>query len=188
MSASRVGRKPVIIPSGVEVKVQGQDLHIKGPKGQFVLPVHPGVKIVLEDKNQLKVVASNDGYCRKGSGMKLNKSITGTMRSKINSIVEGVTKGYERKLVLVGVGYRAQAKGTSLSLTIGYSHPVVIQAPPGVTFETPSLTEIVVKGIDKHLVGHAASIVRAVRPPEPYKGKGIRYASERIILKETKKK
>lgn len=188
MSASRVGRKPVTIPSGVEVKVQGQELHVKGPKGHSVMPLHPSVKIEVENNN-LKVVASNDGYCRTGSGSKLKKSIIGTFRSKINSVVEGVTKGFERKLVLVGVGYRAQVKSPQvLNLTIGFSHPVVIEAPAGVTFETPSVTEIIVKGIDKHLVGHTASIVRAVRAPEPYKGKGIRYANENVVRKETKKK
>lgn len=188
MSASRVGRKPVTIPSGVEVKVQGQDLYVKGPKGHTTLPLHPAVKIEFDENKHLKVVASNDGYCRTGSGAKLNKSITGTMRAKINNIVEGVTKGFERKLLLVGVGYRAAVKGKSLNLTIGFSHPVVIDAPEGVTFETPSQTEILIKGIDKHLVGHTAAIVRAVRSPEPYKGKGIRYANEKVVRKETKKK
>lgn len=187
MSTSRVGRKPVTIPSGVEVKVQGQDLYIKGPKGHLTLPLHSSVKIEVENQ-QLKVVACNDGYCRNGSGAKLNKSITGTIRAKINNIVQGVTAGFERKLLLVGVGYRAQVKGNTLHLTIGYSHPVAIEAPEGVTFEAPSVTEVLVKGIDKHLVGHTASIVRAVRSPEPYKGKGIRYANEIVVRKETKKK
>jgi|SRR5579883_102542 len=188
MATSRVGRKPVTIPSGVEVKLQGQDLLIKGPKGQYAVPLHPSVKVEVEDNKQVKILASNDGYCRTGSGSKLRNSITGTLRAKIHNIVHGVTKGFERKLVLVGVGYRAQAKGKTLNLTIGYSHPVVIEAPEGVTFETPSQTEILVKGIDKHMVGHAAAKIRAVRSPEPYKGKGIRYANESIVLKETKKK
>lgn len=188
MSTSRVGRKPVTIPSGVEVKVHGQDLSIKGPKGQLTIPLHPSVKIELENDNLLKVVASNDGYCRSGSGSKLNNSIIGTLRSKIFNIVHGVTQGFERKLVLVGVGYRAQLKGNSLNLTVGYSHPVVLEAPEGVTFETPSLTEIIIKGVDKHLVGHIAAKIRAVRSPEPYKGKGIRYSNEKVVRKETKKK
>jgi large subunit ribosomal protein L6 len=187
MSTSRVGRKPVVIPTGVEIKVSGQDLSIKGPKGHLSMPLHPAVKVEIEN-NQLKVLTSNEGYSRSGSGSKLKKSITGTTRAKINNVVQGVTKGYERKLVLVGVGYRAQAKGHSLHLTIGFSHPVVIDAPQGITFETPSNTEIFVKGIDKHLVGHIASKIRAVRSPEPYKGKGIRYADEIVIRKETKKK
>ena len=187
MSTSRVGRKPVAIPSGVEVKLVTEGLSIKGPRGHLTMPLHPSIKIDF-DNNQLKVSASNDGYCRSGSGAKLNKSIAGTIRATINNIVHGVTAGYERKLLLVGVGYRAQTKGNTLNLTIGYSHPVAIEAPEGVTFETPSLTEIIVKGIDKHLVGHTASIVRAVRSPEPYKGKGIRYADEKVLRKETKKK
>lgn len=188
MSTSRVGRKPVTIPPGVEVKVQDNTLSVKGPKGVFILPLHPAVNIEIENNNQLKILSSNTGYCRNGSGKKLKNSITGTMRAKINNIVEGVTKGFERKLVLVGVGYRAQVKGNDLHLTIGFSHPVVITAPEGVTFETPSQTEVFVRGIDKHLVGHTASIIRAVRSPEPYKGKGIRYANENVARKETKKK
>lgn len=188
MTASRVGRKPVMIPSGVEVILQGQDISVKGPKGVLTLPVHPAVKIELEDNKQLKVIASNDGYCRTGTGSKLNKSITGTMRAKISNMVQGVTKGFERKLILVGVGYRAQTKGNTLNLTVGYSHPIAIDAPEGVIFETPSATEILVKGMNKDLVGHTASRIRAVRCPEPYKGKGIRYANENIIRKETKKK
>lgn len=188
MTASRVGRKPVTIPSGVEIKVVESDLLVKGPRGQLTLSLHPSVNIELDDSNQLKVVAKNDGYCRSGTGTKLAKSIIGTIRSKINNIVQGVTNGFERKLVLVGVGYRAQVKDRTLNLTIGFSHPVAIEAPLGVTFETPSQTEIVVKGMDKHLVGHTAAIIRAVRPPEPYKGKGIRYANEKIVRKETKKK
>lgn len=187
MTASRVGRKPVTIPSGVEVNLQGLDLSIKGPKGKFLMPLNPLVKVELVDK-QLTIVSSNDGYCRPGTGKKLKKSIVGTTRAKINNIVEGVTKGFERKLVLVGVGYRAQIKDKNLHLSIGFSHPVVIVAPEGVTFEAPTLTEIFVRGVDKHLVGHTASLVRAVRPPEPYKGKGIRYATEKVVRKETKKK
>lgn len=184
--ASRVGRKPVTIPSGVQINVQGQDLSIKGPKGNLTMALHPLVAVQINNQ-ELNVVASNNGYCRSGSGSKLNRSIVGTTRSKINSVVEGVTKGFERKLLLVGVGYRAQVKGTTLNLTVGFSHPVTIDAPQGITFETPSQTEILVKGIDKHLVGHIASIIRAVRSPEPYKGKGIRYSDEVVINKETKK-
>lgn len=187
MSTSRVGRKPVSLPAGVEVKLQGEDLMIKGPKGQFIFPLNPLVKVEIDNK-KLIVTARNDSYCRPGSGRKLAKSIVGTIRSKLNNIVEGVSKGYERKLVLVGVGYRAQVKGATLSLAIGYSHPITIDAPAGVTFEAPSLTEILVKGVDKHLVGHTASLVRDVRPPEPYKGKGIRYSFEIVRRKETKKK
>ena len=188
MATSRVGRKPVTIPKGVDVTLQGQDLHVKGPKGQMSLPVHPGVLVQIED-GAIKFRSNSEiGYSRSGSGMKLNKSIIGTARAKIANLVQGVTAGFERKLVLVGVGYRAQAKGKDLNLTIGFSHPVSITAPEGITIETPSQTEILVKGIDKHLVGHVASMIRGVRSPEPYKGKGIRYANEVIVLKETKKK
>lgn len=188
MIKSRVGRKPVTVPAGVEVKVQGQDLHFKGSKGQAAMPIHPFVKIEL-DKNQIQVRSNTEGkYQRGGSGARLNKAITGTVRAKIQNLVSGITKGFEKKLVLVGVGYRAQVKGKILTLSIGFSHPVNFTAPEGITLEAPSQTEILVKGIDKHLVGHTAAMIRAVRGPEPYKGKGIRYSDEVIIRKETKKK
>lgn len=189
MSTSRVGRKPVAIPSGVDVKVQGQDLLIKGPKGQLTLSLNPLIQVELENNNQIKVVPNkNGGYCRSGSGSRLNNSIAGTTRAKIYNMIVGVTSGYERKLLLVGVGYRAQNKGNVLALTLGYSHPVSYTAPQGIVIETPSQTEIIVKGIDKHLVGHAAAMIREFRAPELYKGKGIRYADEVIVCKETKKK
>lgn len=186
-STSRVGRKPVTIPAGVEIKIQGADLHIKGPKGQATMPLNPAVKVDVEGKT-LKVVEVTEGYYRRGTGSKLRRSIVGTMRAKIHNMVVGVSQGFERKLVLVGVGYRAQAKGNVLSLTLGYSHPVNVQAIAGVTIETPSQTEIIVRGHDKHSVGHMASLIRSYRGPEPYKGKGIRYADEVIQRKETKKK
>ena len=188
MTTSRVGRKPVAIPAGVDVQVQGTDLHIKGPNGQMTMPVHPGVSIIVEDGHIQFRASTEAGYCRSGSGLKLNKSIIGTTRAKVANSVLGVKTGFERKLVLVGVGFRAQAKGKELNLTIGFSHPVSILAPEGITIETPTQTEILVKGMDKHLVGHVASMIRDVRSPEPYKGKGIRYANEVIVLKETKKK
>lgn len=188
MATSRIGRKPVAIPSGVDVKVSGQDLTIKGPKGQVVMAIDPSVEIHIED-GHVKVATSAKGpYSRSGSGSKKKKSMTGTTRAKIFNTVVGVTKGFERKLLLVGVGYKAQSKGKLLGLTIGFSHPVDFSVPEGITIETPSPTEIIVKGVDKHLVGHTASKIRAVRGPEPYKGKGIRYADEQIIIKETKKK
>lgn len=188
MTTSRVGRKPVAVPAGVDVKLQDRELHIKGPKGQATVAVHPAVLIHIEN-GEIKIRPNAEqGYCRTGSGAKLNRSITGTVRATVANFVHGVSKGFECKLMLVGVGYRAQAKGKELGLTIGYSHPVSITAPTGITIETPSQTEIIVKGIDKHLVGHVASMIRAVRSPEPYKGKGIRYANEVIVLKETKKK
>lgn len=188
LSTSRVGRKPVAVPPGVEVNILDQTLAIKGPKGQLTVPLHNSVQIDLEDKT-LKVRSHTQAsYCRRGSGFKLNKSIVGTTRAKIANMIQGVTHGFERKLVLIGVGYKAQAKGKILNINIGYSHPVDFSVPEGITVETPSPTEILVKGIDKHLVGHTASMIRAIRGPEPYKGKGIRYANEVIILKETKKK
>lgn len=188
MATSRIGRKPVAIPSGVDVKVVGQEMMIKGPKGQTVFPIDPFVQIDIED-GQVKIRSKTSaGYCRSGSGSKSLRSITGTTRAKLHNTIAGVAKGFERKLLLVGVGYKAQAKGKILNLIIGYSHPVDFKVPEGITIETPSPTEVIVKGIDKHLVGHTASMIRAVREPEPYKGKGIRYANEVIILKETKKK
>lgn len=188
MVSSRVGRKPVTIPAGVDVKMQENVLHIKGSKGLSTMEIHPAVLIEIE--NSLVKVKSNKnaGYCRSGSGLKLNKSIVGTLRAKIANSIQGVHQGFERKLILVGVGYRAQAKGQELSLTMGFSHPVSIAIPQGITVETPTQTEILVKGVDKHLVGHVASLIREVRSPEPYKGKGIRYSDEVIVLKETKKK
>ncbi len=188
MSTSRVARRPVTIPKGVDVKLVDQQLVIKGTKGQATLPVHGHVQIDIED-GQIKVRNNVAGsYSRTGSGAKLKKSITGTTRAKIFNMIAGVTNGFERKLTLVGVGYRAQAKGKLLGLTVGFSHPVDFKIPEGITIETPSQTEIIVKGIDKHLVGHTAAMIRAIRGPEPYKGKGIRYADENIVRKETKKK
>jgi large subunit ribosomal protein L6 len=187
-SASRVGRKPVEVSKGVEVKIQAHEVAFKGPKGHNVVPIHPYASVMMEN-GELKVSQNpSSGYCRGGSGARLLHSILGTLRSKIYNAVFGVSTGFERKLVLVGVGYRAQVKGKVLSLTIGFSHPVEFVAPEGITIEAPTLTEIIVKGADKHLVGHIASMIRDVRPPEPYKGKGIRYADEVIIRKETKKK
>lgn len=188
MTTSRVGRKPIAVPAGVDIKIQGEDLHIKGPKGQTSVPIHPAVLVQMEEGHLQFRLNSKIGYTRTGSGSRLNKSIIGTARAKIANYVHGVTKGFERKLVLVGVGYRAQMKGKELHLSIGFSHPVTVVAPEGITIETPSQTEILVKGVDKHLVGHIASKIRAMRSPEPYKGKGIRYANEVIVLKETKKK
>ena len=188
LSTSRVGRKPVTVPSGVEVNVNQEMVAVKGPKGQMTLPLHNSVQIDMED-NQLKIRSHSGGsYSRSGSGSKLSKSIVGTTRAKLANMIHGVTAGFERKLLLVGVGYKAQATGKVLNINIGFSHPVNFNVPEGLTIETPSPTEILIKGIDKHLVGHAAAMIRAIRPPEPYKGKGIRYANENIVRKETKKK
>lgn len=185
---SRVGRKPITLPAGVNAKFEGENLQVKGPKGQINLSIHSSIKVEID--GQTLSIQPNTGeiYTRKGTGSKLKKSIAGTVRARVANLVHGVTHGFERKLILVGVGYRAQVKGKDLNLAIGFSHPVVFKTPEGVVIEAPSLTEIIVKGADKHLVGHVASMIRAIRSPEPYKGKGIRYADEKIELKETKKK
>lgn len=175
---SRVARKPLPLPQGVTI-TPGDMVEVKGPKGVSKLALHPDVSISIEDnvvflapkKDELKTIA-----------------VAGTMRAILGNMVHGVTQGYEIKLQLVGVGYRAQAQGSSLNLTLGFSHPVVYNVPAGITILTPSQTEVVVQGIDKQLVGQVAADIRAYRPPEPYKGKGVRYLGEQIILKETKKK
>lgn len=185
---SRIGRKPVAIPSGVDVKIQGENMLVKGPKGQLTLPLHPFVKVTMADGF---VSVSPDQEKRKnitGINIKLYRSIAGTIRANIYNSIHGVSQGFERKLSLVGVGYRAQAKGKVVSLSLGYSHPTNYSVPEGITVETPTQTEIVVKGASKELVGQVASQIRAMRGPEPYKGKGVRYADETVEIKETKKK
>lgn len=188
MRTSRVARKPIAVPSGVDVVIKDQELTVKGPKGKVEINVQSFIKLVIEG-NEINVgINTGDGYCRSGSGSKLRNSTPGMMRAKISNMITGVTKGFEKKLLLVGVGYRAQIKGKTLSLTVGFSHPVLFDAPEGIVIETPTQTEVIVKGIDKHLVGHVAATIRDIRPPELYKGKGIRYSDEVIICKETKKK
>ena len=188
ISTSRIGRKPVAIPTGVEIKIQGQQLSVKGPKGLLTLPLHPFVRVVYEN-NEIKVSSHTElDNLITGANTKLYKSIVGTTRANIFNVIHGVTQGFECKLVLVGVGYRAQAKGKSLSLSLGFSHPTEFPVPDGITIETPTQTEIIIKGTDVKLVGLVAANIRSIREPESYKGKGIRYADEVIILKETKKK
>jgi large subunit ribosomal protein L6 len=188
MTTSRIGRKPVAIPSGVEVKIQDQKISVKGPKGHLDMMLHPYVHVKMES-NQIMVQPNTDNETNiTGPSTKLYRSIAGTIRAKIYNIVYGVSSGYERKLMLVGVGYRAQAKGKTLSLSLGFSHPTDYQLPEGVTAETPTPTEIILKGVNKETVGQAAAEIRSYRGPEPYKGKGVRYAEEVIELKETKKK
>lgn len=174
---SRIANKPVELPSGVDIKLDGQNVTAKGSVGEMVLAVHPSVKVVQED-NTLTVNADTPA----------DVAMAGTMRSLLDNLVIGVTKGFEKKLELVGVGYRAQAKGKSLNLSLGFSHPVEYPTPEGITIETPSQTEIVIKGYDKQRVGQVAAEIRAYRPPEPYKGKGVKYSDERVIRKEAKKK
>lgn len=174
---SRIANKPIDIPSGTEVSISGQTVNVKGPKGNSSYDIHNAVEIV-QDGNQLKVSArENDAV-----------AMAGTMRSLVNNMVTGVTQGFEKKLELVGVGYRAQAQGNTLNLTLGFSHPVNYPVPEGITIETPSQTEILVKGIDKQKVGQVSAEIRAYRPPEPYKGKGVRYSDEHVVRKEAKKK
>ncbi len=176
---SRVAKNPVPVPAGVDVKLDGQSLAIKGKNGDLKWVVHSAVKVVFEDK-QLQVSPANDST--------ESNALAGTTRALINNMVHGVTEGFQRKLILVGVGYRAQAQGKVLNLTVGMSHPVTFTMPEGVTVETPQQTEILLKGADKQKVSQVAANIRSVRAPEPYKGKGIRYHDEVIILKEAKKK
>ena len=174
---SRVAKNPVDLPSSVEVKMSGRHIQVKGPKGELSLNLHPTVDMVHED-NQIRLAASTDD-----SAM----AMAGTMRALVSNMVTGVSVGYEKKLTIVGVGYRAQAQGDSLNLSLGFSHPVVYQIAKGVSVETPSQTEIVVSGTDKQLVGQTAAEIRRFRPPEPYKGKGVRYADEQVRRKQAKK-
>jgi large subunit ribosomal protein L6 len=176
---SRVGKNPIVVPKGAEINVTAESIGVKGPLGSLSERAHPLVKVVQSD-GQLTFEAL--GESREANAM------SGTMRALVANMVNGVTKGFEKRLALVGVGYRAQAAGDKLNLSLGYSHPVVHKMPKGVKAETPVQTEIVIKGIDKQQVGQVAAEIRAYRPPEPYKGKGVRYADERVTLKETKKK
>jgi large subunit ribosomal protein L6 len=176
---SRVAKSPVVIPAGVEVKFGTEVLTIVGKNGELSLPLSQDVTIALEE-GQLTFVPTSDS---KHAG-----AMSGTLRALVNNMVKGVAEGFEKKLQLIGVGYRAQAQGQVLNLSLGFSHPVAYELPEGVTAVTPSQTEIVISGADKQKVGQVAAEVRAYRPPEPYKGKGVRYADEKVVIKETKKK
>jgi len=176
---SRVAKAPVVLPSGVTVDIKDQLVAVKGGKGNLSQEIHPSVEVKVED-NQI-LFAPVEG---KANG----NALAGTMRSLVNNMVEGVANGFEKKLQLVGVGYRAKAAGKTLDLTLGFSHPVVFEIPEGITIETPSNTEVIVKGVDKQLIGQVAANIRAYRPPEPYKGKGVKYADEVVRRKEAKKK
>lgn len=176
---SRVGKNPIPLPQGVEISLAGQDVTVKGPLGSLKFTANPAVRLVQEGAQLL--VKPVDGAVNAGA-------LSGTTRALVSNMVTGVSKGFERKLTLVGVGYRAQAQGDTLNLTLGFSHPVAHKMPAGIKVETPSQTEIVIKGVDKQVVGQVAAEVRAYRKPEPYKGKGVRYADEVVVLKETKKK
>jgi large subunit ribosomal protein L6 len=174
---SRVAKQAISIPAGVEVKLDGQNVSVKGPKGSTSLVLHSTVSLKEEDGVLQVTPATVKDY-----------AMAGTMRALTNNLIVGVTTGFQKKLELVGVGYRAKAQGNVLNLTLGFSHPVNHAIPEGITIETPSQTEVVVSGMDKAVVGQVAAEIRAYRPPEPYKGKGVRYAGEHIIRKEAKKK
>jgi large subunit ribosomal protein L6 len=176
---SRIAKSPVELPKGVEFKQDGNVVTLKGGKGELSMELNSEVE-VTQDEGMLSLAPR--------SGSRFAMAVTGTMRSLLANMAQGVTEGFERKLELVGVGYRAQAQGKKLNLSLGFSHPVVYAAPEGIDIETPSQTEVIIRGTDKQKVGQAAADIRRFRPPEPYKGKGVRYAGERVVLKEAKKK
>ncbi|WP_157670829.1 50S ribosomal protein L6 [Chitinibacter sp. GC72] len=176
---SRVAKNPVVIPAGVEVILAAGKIEVKGPQGTLSHPVVADVAVEVKDGSVVFAANGNSKFAR---------SMSGTLRALVNNMVAGVNKGFERKLTLVGVGYRAQAQGDVLNLSLGFSHPVAHQMPAGIKCETPSQTEILLKGADKQLLGQVAAEIRAYRSPEPYKGKGVRYADEVVVIKETKKK
>jgi large subunit ribosomal protein L6 len=176
---SRIAKAPVNVPQGVSVTIEGQSVSVKGPKGALHYVAHDLVKI-----------ASDDSLLRCAPRRETPEAVAqaATTRALLNNMVTGVSQGFERRLELVGVGYRAQMKGKALNLTLGYSHPIDFEVPDDVTIETPSQTEVVVRGVDKQQVGQVAAVIRGLRPPEPYKGKGVRYARETVVRKEAKKK
>ena len=176
---SRVGKMPIAVPQGVDVSVTADQITVKGAQGTLTRPVHSLVT-VSNEAGTLRFAPVNESAEA--------DALSGTLRALVNNMVTGVSKGFERKLNLVGVGFRAQAQGQKLNLQVGFSHPVVKDMPAGITVQCPTQTEIVIKGADRQVVGQVAAEVRAIRPPEPYKGKGIRYSDERVVLKETKKK
>ena len=174
---SRIGNKPITVTEGVEVKLDGQNLTVKGPKGTLVKELHKNMTVNVEANVITVVRPDNEPY---------NRSLHGLTRTLINNMIEGTVKGFERKLEINGVGYRASKKGTTLVLNLGYSHPVEVEAPEGITFDVPNANEIIVKGMDKEVVGQTAAVIRTKRPPEVYRGKGIKYAEETIRRKEGK--
>ena len=173
---SRVAKSPIKLPSGVDLNLSGSQLNVKGPKGNLSVDLHPSVSLD-ENDGEYMVIPDSDK----------NIAMAGTFRALINNMVTGVSEGFQKKLQLVGVGYRAQTQGNKLNLALGFSHPVEYSAPEGISIETPSQTEIIVSGCDKQKVGQVAAEIRSYRPPEPYKGKGVRYSDERVVRKEAKK-
>ena len=176
---SRIAKNPIVLPQGVEVSLDQEQISVKGPLGSLQMPANPAV--LIEQQGSTLV-------CKEVDGAVNANALSGTMRAVVANMVTGVSKGFERKLTLVGVGFRAQAQGDSLNLSLGFSHPVVHKLPSGIKCETPTPTEIIIKGMNKQQVGQVSAEIRAYRKPEPYKGKGVRYANEVIVLKETKKK
>ena len=174
---SRIGKAPITIPSGVEVSIAGRTVSVKGPKGQLSREI-PGEIIVRKEENTILVERPNDE--------RQNRSLHGLSRTLVNNMVVGVTDGFAKELEIVGVGYRAEAQGQNLRLALGFSHPVIVPAPEGISFEVPAQTRVIVKGIDKELVGQVAADIRSIRKPEPYKGKGVRYLGEKILRKAGK--
>ncbi|SFS84477.1 50S ribosomal protein L6 [Marininema halotolerans] len=174
---SRIGRKPISIPAGVEVKLDGSTVSVKGPKGSLTRTLHPEITIKVEE---------NEVLVERPSEHRKHRALHGTIRSLVANMIEGVTNGYQKSLELVGVGYRATKKGNKIVLNVGYSHPVEIDPQEGIELDVPSQTQVIVKGIDKEKVGAQAAKIRSVREPEPYKGKGIRYANEHVRRKEGK--
>jgi large subunit ribosomal protein L6 len=173
---SRIGKSLIPVPSGVDVEIDSKRVTAKGPKGKLNLQLHPDI-ILHKTDNHLQIEQLNQG----------SSAIAGTMRALVNNLIIGVAEGFERKLTIIGVGYRAQLQGKTLNMSLGFSHPIKYEIPDGVSIETPSNTEIVVKGIDKQLVGQTAAEIRRFRPPEPYKGKGVRYEEEYVMRKQAKK-
>ena len=173
---SRVAKNPIKLPSGVDLNISGSELSVKGPKGTLTVVLYPGISF---DENDGEYIVKNENL--------KNKAMAGTFRALVGNMITGVTTGFQKKLQLVGVGYRAQVQGKSLNLALGFSHPINHATPEGITIETPSQTEIIISGCDKQKVGQVAAEIRAYRPPEPYKGKGVRYADERVVRKEAKK-
>ncbi len=173
---SRVAKNPITLPAGVAINIKGSQLNVKGPKGSLDLDLHPNVKL---DENEGEYQVKPDD--------EKNMAMAGTFRALVNNMVTGVSQGFQKKLKLVGVGYRAQIQGNKLNLALGFSHPIEYSSPDGITIEAPSQTEIVISGCDKQKVGQVAAEIRSYRPPEPYKGKGVRYADERVVRKEAKK-
>ncbi len=174
---SRIGNKPITVPSGVEVKIDGQKITVKGPKGTLEKEFHKNMKITLEENVLTVTRPDNEPE---------NRSLHGLTRTLINNMIQGTVQGFERKLEVNGVGYRASKKGNNLLLNLGYSHPVEVEAPEGISFDVPNQNEIIIKGMDKELVGQTAAVIRTKRPPEVYRGKGIKYAEEVIRRKEGK--